>query len=192
MEIKIDNDGGTNFFSFYNTHKPGLIFLLVDQTNYKESISSISKEVNNFILNLILCNVGSGGKIKDRCYIKLISYKDEKYEIKEGWLSFFADNPSRIVKVKKKLTDDKGDLVGIEEEEPSWIEDEQKGSYPRNIDFIENLIKEWHSNKNNQYPESIIVHFYRNEKNEIAQLVRLFVDSKLIFKSPKLIEKISK
>jgi hypothetical protein len=192
MEIKIDNDGGTNFLSFYNTHKPGLIFLLVDQTNYKESVSSISKEVNNFIMNLILCNVVSGGEIKDRCYIKLISYKDEKYEIKEGWLSFFADKPNRIEKVKQKLPDDKGDLVEIETEKPIWIEDKLKGSYPRNIDFIENHVKEWHSNKDSEYPESIIVHFYKDEKNEIAQLLRSFVDSKLIFKNPKLIEKVSK
>ncbi|MFZ4680590.1 MAG: hypothetical protein ACOYLP_10525 [Flavobacterium sp.] len=192
MEIKIDNNGGINIFSFYNTHKPGLIFLLVDQTNYKESILAISKEVNIFILNLILCNVGSSGIIKNRCYIKLISYKAEKFEIKEGWLSFFADNPSRIVKVKKKFTNDKGNLVEIEEEELSWIEDEQKGSYPANISFVENHFKEWHVNKEPEYPESIIVHFYKDEKNEIAQLVKLFVKSELNFKGPKLIEKVLK
>ena len=190
MEIHINKDGGTNFLSFYNISNPGLIVLLVDQTNYHGNFNSISKDVNNFISNLIISNVGSEGKIKDRCYLKLIVYTDEKYKISEGWLSFFADNPSKIEKVKRNFSDATGNLVEIETEEPIWIEDEQIGSYPRNIDFIEKQIIEWHSNKNNEYPESIIVHFYKDEKNEIAQLVRIFVDSKLIFKRPILTEKI--
>ena len=124
MEIRIDNDGHTNFHSFYNTSNPGLIVLLGDQTksginqmNDKNKNCSIAKEVNNFISNLIISNV-YGDKIKDRCYLKLISFAEEKYEIKEGWLSFFADNPVKIEKQKFDTIKNE-----IENEEPMWIED---------------------------------------------------------------------
>ena len=63
MEIKIDIGGGTNFHSFYGVSEPGLVIILLDQTQleYDEvnnlcDLPSIAKEVNKFILNLILSN----------------------------------------------------------------------------------------------------------------------------------------
>ena len=174
MEIKIGNDGSTNFHSFYSISEPGLIILLVDQTQLDYEQVSIAKEVNKFILNLIISNVYND-KIKDRCYLKLISYADNQYEIKEGWLNTFADNP-----------------ISNEKDEPIWIEDKNIGQKPTNIAFIEKHFKEWYMGKGSEYPESIIVHFYKGGNNEIAKSIKSFVTSKLSFKKPLHIEKIIK
>lgn len=181
MEIKIDIGGWTNFHSFYRVSEPGLIIILLDQTQleYDEvnnlcDLPSIAKEVNKFIYNLILSNVYYD-KIKDRCFLKLISYADEQFEIKEGWLTTFADKP-----------------ISIEKNEPIWIEDKHIGQKPTQIAFIENHFKEWHMGKGSEYPESIIVHFYKGGNNEIAKSIKSFVGSKLSFKRPVYIENIIK
>ena len=205
MEIKIDNDGYTNSNFFYNSGEPGLIVILVDQTsstactaiNQQITIAElITQSVNSFLMNLILSNLGSHGKIKDRAFISIIGYGgigvNSAEIIRYDSLSEFADSPLRIEKVKKKVNDREGSLVEIEEEMSIWLEEKSNGIPPENFNFLLNHLNIWHYQKGINYPESFIIHFCEDEKDGFRFILNSFQWFNETYKKPILIEKIFK
>lgn len=193
-EVKIASDGGTNIHSFYNSSLPGFVILLIDQTLCDDkdpnTFNARTNAVNSFILNLIFSNIGAEGIIKDRCYLSLISYSEDFFILKEGWLSYFADNPIKIEKIKKKVSDVESGMSEIDEEIPIWIENLREGNYPTNIKLLVNQIENWHSNKGSNYPESIVVHFCSQNEGSFRDLVKSISFCNANFKKPIIIENI--
>ncbi|MCD8408807.1 hypothetical protein LNJ00_00790 [Tenacibaculum finnmarkense genomovar ulcerans] len=81
--------------------------------------------VNESINELVNTNM-DGDKVKDRVFISMIGYGGSSSlavdDIRSNYLSEFADNPLRIEKIKKKVSDGAGGLIEIEEQMPIFIE----------------------------------------------------------------------
>jgi hypothetical protein len=118
------------FKNYISSVTPVFIIIILEQSSrmnepFIEDLTKSeyqSKIVNEFIDNLVFSN-SAGDKIKDRFYITIVSHYNSKANvITSGFLSTFADNPIRIEKVQKKVSNGVGGLVEIEEEMAIYIE----------------------------------------------------------------------
>lgn len=146
----------------WSSANPGYIIFLIDQSasmgqTYSEGqnkAESTSLVINRTVNELILAN-SQGPKIKDRVFISLIGYGgkggNSVDDIRSDYLSSFADNPLRLEKLRKKVSDGAGGLVEIEDEMAIYIEP----SCPTNgltpmaeaLDFAKQLIEGWIAKK---------------------------------------------
>ena len=80
-----------------------------------------SRAINRIIHTIIEKNF-DGKKPKNRSFISLIGYNHLVKNIKSGYLDDFDKNPLRLETVKKKISDDAGGLITIDETMPIWVE----------------------------------------------------------------------
>jgi len=152
----------------WSSATPGYIIFLVDQSgsmaeSYTEGIKSTfaSLVINKTINSLILANM-DGETVKDRVFISLIGYGGSSSlavdDIRSDYLSAFADNPLRLEKIKKKVSDGGGGLVEIEEQIPIFIESVANGLTPMTdaFSFAKELIQGWLQKKADN-PAPIII-----------------------------------
>jgi hypothetical protein len=153
------------FKNYISTVTPAFIVIILDQSSrmdepFKKDLTKAEyqcKLVNEFINNLIFSN-SAGDKIKDRFFISIIGHSnDNANEIRSGYLSSFADNPLRIEKVKKKVSDGIGGLVEIEIEDAIYIDEIFNGVENQLEAFIltKNKTKDWIEQKG--YCSTLIV-----------------------------------
>lgn len=113
--------------------------------------------VNKFLNELIFWN-SAGDKIKDRFFISIIGHNNgNANEIRQGYLSSFADSPIRIEKVKKKVSDGIGGLVEIDNEEAIYVDRIFMGgeNLLEAFKLAQNKIKDWIEQK--EYCSTLIV-----------------------------------
>ncbi len=136
----------------WSSATPGYIIFLVDQSgSMNESYSGgksraefASLVINRTINELVNTNM-DGEKVKDRVFISMIGYGLSVEDVRSDYLSEFADNPIRIEKIKKNISDGGGGLVEIEEQMPIFIEPSSEGLTPmaEALSFAKELIEGW-------------------------------------------------
>jgi len=149
----------------WSSATPGYIIFLVDQSGSMEEPYSEGKTraeftslvINRTINDLIYTN-SNGETIKDRVFISMIGYGSNVEDIRSDYLSEFANNPLRIEKIKKKVSDGGGGLVEIEEQMPVYIEPKAEGLTPMQeaLSFAKELINGWLQKKPDN-PAPIII-----------------------------------
>lgn len=136
----------------WSSATPGYIIFLVDQSGSMQETYADGKTraeftslvINRTINELVNTNM-DGEKVKDRVFISMIGYGLSVEDVRSDYLSEFADNPLRIEKIKKKVSDGGGGLVEIEEQMPIFIEPKADGLTPmaEALDFAKELIEGW-------------------------------------------------
>lgn len=149
----------------WSSATPGYIIFLVDQSGSMEETYADGKTraeftslvINRTINELVNTNM-DGEKVKDRVFISMIGYGLSVEDVRSDYLSEFADNPLRIEKIKKKVSDGGGGLVEIEEQMPIFIEPKADGLTPmaEALDFAKELIEGWLQKKPDN-PAPIII-----------------------------------
>lgn len=153
----------------WSSATPGYIIFLVDQSgSMKDSFSEgktraefTALVINRTITELIHTN-SSGDKIKDRLFISIIGYGgaggNSIEDIRSDYLSKFADNPTRIEKIKKKISDGAGGLVEVDQEMPIFLDPIAVGLTPMGdaLKFAKDLIEGWLQRKP-ENPAPIII-----------------------------------
>ncbi|GIV44074.1 MAG: hypothetical protein KatS3mg035_1197 [Bacteroidia bacterium] len=153
----------------WSSSTPGYLIFLIDQSgsmteSYSEgkSKAEFTALVINRTINEIINTNLAGDKVKNRVFISLIGYGgkggNSVEDIRSDYLSEFANNPLRIEKIKKKVSDGAGGLIDIEEDLPVFIEPVAIGSTPMGEAFnmAKKLIEAW-KNKNPNNPAPIII-----------------------------------
>jgi uncharacterized protein YegL len=153
----------------WSSATPGYIIFLVDQSESmkgpyiagKTKAEFTSLVINRTINELINTNM-DGDKVKNRLFISMIGYGgkggNSVENLRSDYLSDFADNPIRIEKIKKKVSDGAGGLVEIEEEMPIFLEPLSSGLTPMGdaLNFAKDLIEGWIQRKP-ENPAPIII-----------------------------------
>jgi len=153
----------------WSSATPGYIIFLVDQSgsmaeSYAEgkNKSEFTSLVINRTINELVNHNMAGEKVKDRVFISMIGYGGSSNlavdDIRSDYLSSFADNPIRIEKIKKKISDGGGGLVEIDEQMPIFIEPLANGLTPMGdaLNFAKELIQGWLQKKPDN-PAPIII-----------------------------------
>jgi len=150
----------------WSSETPGYIIFLVDQSGSmnepypeKDTKANFTALVINRTINELININAAGDKIKDRVFISIIGYGgkggDSVDEVRTDLLSQFAENPLRIEKGKKKISDGHGGLVEIDVVYPIFVEPVAKGTTPMGmaLELAKGLIEDWLSeNPNNPAP----------------------------------------
>lgn len=135
----------------WTTKNPGLLIILVDQTN-TASFLGVPDIVNALIEEIILLCF-DGQKPKNKSYISIIGYNNNVRLLLSGDLQYFEANPIRVEGVIKKISDGAGGILEIETPAPIWIQEEYSDSEGRNMyeafELSNDIIKGWIE----QYPE---------------------------------------
>lgn len=134
----------------WSSATPGYIIFLIDQSSsmneeYEHGMSRAeftAMAVNRTITELILANA-AGNKIKDRVLVSLIGYGDSISELRSDFISKFAEDPLRIEKVKRKVYDNAGGIIDIEDEFRVYIDSYANGLTPMGtaLEFAKKLIE---------------------------------------------------
>ena len=140
----------------WSSATPGYILFLVDQSGSMSETYAEGKNkaeytalvINRTINELINTNM-DGDKVKDRVFISIIGYGGKGgnsiEDIQSQYLSKYADNPIRVEKMKRKISDGAGGLVEIDEEMPIFLEPLAEGLTPMGhaFEFAKQLIEGW-------------------------------------------------
>ncbi|AKQ46405.1 hypothetical protein TH63_13485 [Rufibacter radiotolerans] len=153
----------------WSSATPGYIIFLVDQSGSmaekyaenKNKAEFTSLVINRTINELVNTN-SDGEKVKDRVFVSIIGYGgkggNSVDDVRSDYLSSFADNPLRIEKLKKKVSDGAGGLIEIDEEMPIFIEPLANGLTPMGdaLSFAKQLIEGW-LQKKPENPAPVII-----------------------------------
>lgn len=161
METKSSNKQ-----QFSSAH-PGLIAYVIDQSgsmseSYPEGGTKAKftqLAVSNAINEIINANA-DGEKIKDRAIISLIGFGKSVQEIRTDKLSEFANNPYRIEKGTKKVSDGNGGLVEVGVQNPVYFEPVADGLTPlaESLSVVKTIFKGFmEKNPESPNPVAIIV-----------------------------------
>jgi uncharacterized protein YegL len=149
---------------------PGLIIFLVDQSGSmdeayyksgKNKAEFTALVINRTINELINTNM-DGDKVKDRVFISIVGYGgkggNSVDDLRSDYLSVYADNPIRLEKIKRKVSDGAGGLVDFEEDLPIFLEPLAMGYTPmgRAFEYAKQLIGDWLGKKPDN-PAPIII-----------------------------------
>ncbi len=151
--------------NYISSSYPAHIVMIIDQSSMmsepyskgKTKAEYVVDDINNFINQLIfMCCAGDN--IKDWFYISIVGHSNNEIKLIESkYLSEFAENPIRIVKVKKTVADGAGGWVEIEEEKAEYINPYCEGVSNLFSAFkhIQVLISDWMNQK--QYLSTLII-----------------------------------
>ncbi len=152
-----------------NSGNPGCIIIMIDQSlsmsdsygdNGEEKKDLAAKAVNRVIYEIIEASA-DGESIKDRAFIGVIGYgtKSPGVELILGdMISKIADNPIRVDKITKKISDGAGGLVEVEEDFPIWVEAVAEWGTPMDAAFqrTAQLAEEWCKTHEGSFPPVVI------------------------------------
>lgn len=153
------------FKNYISSSYPAHIVMIIDQSSMmsepyskgKTKAEYVVDDINNFINQLIfMCCAGDN--IKDWFYISIVGHSNNEIKLIESkYLSEFAENPIRIIKVKKTVADGAGGWVEIEEEKAEYINPccEGVSNLFSAFKYIQVLISDWMNQK--QYLSTLII-----------------------------------
>jgi len=148
--------------------EPGLILIMVDQSHSMldyyikqptpETKSDFASMAVNKVINEIVTANADGIKIKDRCFIAVIGYGATVELLQVGMLEELANNPVKIEKLKKKVSDGAGGIIEIDYEMPIWVTSKANNGTPMDLAFSEatKVVSEWVKNNPNSAAPIII------------------------------------
>ncbi len=158
-----------NYRISMNTTNPGCIIIMLEQSLYmnasygtngyeKKDLATLA--VNRMIYEIIEA-CADGESIQDRVFIGVVGYgtKNPGVELILGdMLSEIGDNPKRVEKITRKISDGSGGLVEIEEDFPVWIEPVAEMDAPMDDAFqrTAQLAEEWCKTHPDSFPPVVI------------------------------------
>ncbi|MDP1744860.1 MAG: VWA domain-containing protein [Bacteroidota bacterium] len=180
----------TNYSKQWSTATPGYLIFLIDQSSSMEkpwtdgnTFAQYTAEVINQTINELIATNAAGETVKNRVFISLIGYGGSNSidNLRSDYLSNYAENPIRIEKFSKKVSDGAGGWVDMEIEMPIFLEPKASGVTPMSgaFELAKRLIQGWILKKNdNPVPVVINVSDGRPEggspelnKTEIEQTI---------------------
>jgi hypothetical protein len=142
-----------------SSSKPGLIVIMIDQSGsmvdpYAGSTKAkfAALAVNRVIAEIITaCTVGD--EIRDRCYVAVIGYGSGVNVMFLDKVSDLSKN-SNTINVKKKVSDNAGGLVEVDEVVRVFVKDTANGGTPMTEAFREAYkgVEKFISNNPNSFP----------------------------------------
>jgi hypothetical protein len=123
------------FKHYINSSFPARIILIIDQSNVmnepyyngKTKAEYVVQKINRLINELIF-RCCAGDKIKDWFHLTIIGHSNnEAYVLKSNYLSSFSEEPLRIDKTRKLVSDGARGFVEVEKESCIWIEPKSIG-----------------------------------------------------------------
>jgi uncharacterized protein YegL len=158
------------------TNQPGLIVLLVDQSqSMTDPYGGTSKQdfaalaVNRCIYEIMnACR--SGEIIKDRCHIGVIGYGQNTDLLLGGRPSELGKEIKRTQVFKRKVPDGAGGLAEIEQKLPFWIEPGAQNGTPmeKGFDLVADLAQAWISENPHNFPP-VVINITDGEPNNVAK-----------------------
>lgn len=150
----------------WSSSNPGRLIILLDQSGsmtlpYEGNDNRTefaAKALNRIIDTIIKKNLKhENGKevYKERCFLSVIGYDSKVHDLlptpksdkdKKHFLKFLNDNPIRIKKVKKMVSDGAGGLTEIEYPMPIWVEPIKEDKWTdmkRAFELAKKLIEIW-------------------------------------------------
>lgn len=126
-----------NYTNIYNSHNPGLIILLIDQTAktedvYKDGqwIPDMLADLANDALSEIFIRCVQGNEIKNKCYVSVISYGSSCVSvISEGYIQEYEKYYSPVLKeidiCGEKINIETVKIKVLESQSGGWISGEE-------------------------------------------------------------------
>jgi uncharacterized protein YegL len=140
----------------WSSNTPGYLIFLVDQSGSMKSPYSGSQNRATFtalainrVINEIIENNAHGATVKNRTFISIIGYGGQGgvsvENLRSDYLQDFANNPLRIEKMQKQVSDGAGGLVSVDIEMAIHVEAVANGLTPMGKAFEEakQLIEAW-------------------------------------------------
>ena len=158
---------------------PGCIIIMIDQSgsmadpygNSGEKKKDLAALAVNRVIYEIAEASSDGEGIKDRCFIGVIGYgvKSTGVDLILGdMISNIAENPLRVEKIKKKISDGAGGLIEIDEDFPIWVEPKADWGTPMDSAFkrASQLTQEWCKEHPDSFPP-LVINITDGEPNDI-------------------------
>lgn len=153
----------------WSSATPGLLVILIDQSgsmlfpmespNEKETRTTVATKAVNRVIDTIIQKNFDGKAPKNRCFISVIGYNHEVKNLTAGYLKDLDENPIRVDKVKQKISDGAGGILGIEKSMPIWVDPikEDGGTNMKGaFEMAKEIIEKWISDKPNN-PAPVII-----------------------------------
>jgi uncharacterized protein YegL len=159
------------------THQPGLIIILIDQSesmmnpygNNMQKQEFAALAVNRCIYQIMnACQAGE--EVRDRCHIAVIGYGKVTELLVGGKPSELGAKIKRIQVLKRKVPDGAGDLTEIVQKLPIWVESRAENGTPmdQGFRFAGGLIRAWIAEYPNNFPP-IVINITDGEPNNPSQ-----------------------
>lgn len=155
-----------NYSKQWSTATPGLLIFLVDQSSsmgqeWKDgkTFAQYTADVINSTINELIATNAAGESVKNRVFISLIGYGENSVkDVRSNYLSDYAENPLRIEKSTKKVSNGEGGFIEMQIDKPVFLEPSAKGITPmaEAFAFAEQLILRWIQLKNDN-PVPVII-----------------------------------
>jgi hypothetical protein len=157
----------TNYSKQWSTATPGYLIFLIDQSQSMEkpwttgsTFAEYTAEVINQTINELIATNAAGESVKNRVFITLIGYggNNSVDNLRSDYLSSYAENPIRVEKFSKKVSDGAGGLVNMQIEMPIFLEPKASGVTPMSGAFglAKRLIQGWIQKKNDN-PVPVVI-----------------------------------
>lgn len=155
-----------NYSKQWSTATPGYLIFLIDQSSSMgndwsdgKTYAEFTAEVINRTINELIATNAAGETVKNRVFISLIGYGSKGVrDIRSGYLSSYAEEPLRIERYKRKVSDGEGSFLELNMEVPVFLDPEAAGITPmaEAFSFSERLIQRWIDVKNDN-PVPVII-----------------------------------
>lgn len=156
-----------NYTKQWSTATPGYLIFLIDQSSSMDkpwtdesSFAQYTAEVINQTINELIATNAAGETVKNRVFVSLIGYGGDNSidPIRSDYLSSYAEDPIRVEKFTKKVSDGAGGWINMEIEMPIFIEPKAVGLTPMSGAFAlaKKLIQGWIQKKNDN-PVPVII-----------------------------------
>lgn len=152
----------------WSTATPGYLIFLVDQSSSMDKVlidgktrAQYTADVINQTINELIATNAAGETVKNRVFISLIGYGGDSSgitDIKSGYLSSYAEEPTRVITYKQKVSDGNGGFVDMDYEMPIFLEPKAVGLTPMSgaFDLAKKLIEKWIDKKSDN-PVPVII-----------------------------------
>jgi uncharacterized protein YegL len=158
------------------THQPGLILLLIDQSeSMTYPYGSVSKQefaalaVNRCIYDIVnACKAGDS--VRDRCHIGVVGYGQTTDILVGGRPSELIEQIKGLETSTRKVPDGAGGLVDIAQRIPIWIEPHAKNGSPMDkaFDLVGELVQAWVTENPDNFPP-VVINITDGEPNDATR-----------------------
>jgi frataxin-like iron-binding protein CyaY len=148
----------SNYSKQWSTATPGYLIFLIDQSSSMardwrdgKTYALYTAEIINRTISELIATNAAGESVKNRVFISLISYSGNKIDdVRSDYLNAYAEEPLRIDKKIKKVSDGEGGFLEMEVQSPVFIEPFGQGTTPMSggFKFAKKLIDSWVELKN--------------------------------------------
>lgn len=175
----------------WSTATPGYLIFLIDQSSSMghawvgdKSYAQYTSEVINRTINELIATNAAGESVKDRVFITLIGYGGDHdvRDIRSDYINSYAEEPIKVEKFLKRVSDGAGGFIEMEMEVPIFLEPVSTGLTPMAdaFQFAKKLIDGWITKKSdNPVPVIINISDGRPEAGSV-ELNKIEIDNTIV------------